>query len=145
MDAYPSYYIAHNVPLIVLSGLGPEHPEEAKKDGSQFPAFEGNGIRVSSTAPTIETTDATQLLKHFLAADVTRIDQSSRKADRKASDPVFRIKAMGRVGLSISHISSCPERLSTYDMLFYTFHVTIEIVATDTASKVASSSTNNGV
>jgi hypothetical protein len=99
MDVYPSYYTAHNVPLLVLSGLGPDDSQQAGSDGSKFPAFEENGIRLSTASPTIETPDATQLLRHFLAADATRTNQDGGKTSYKAADLSFKIKVVGRVGL----------------------------------------------
>jgi hypothetical protein len=107
MDEYPLEYIQHNLPFIVLSGLGttvePEAPAPVHNVISGRAA-----TTISSEIPPVTGDRATQLLQHFLSADGTNAPWNGRAASRKGITPSFRIRAVGRVGQAPANYV-CPE------------------------------------
>lgn len=122
MDAYPPEYVQHNVPFVVLSGLG----AKAELDPSQpvQDVLPGRAAtNVTSDAPLVADERAHQLLEEFLSYDATNV-QSNGNAGNLTG---FRIRAVGRVGqaarvayvgvrrrdmlmLSVTRTSSFPQR-----------------------------------
>lgn len=107
MDDYPPEYIQHNLPFIVLSGLGTTAEPDA-------PAPVQNVIRgravttITSEIPPVTGDRATQLLQHFLSADGTNAPWNGRAPSRKGVSQSFRIRAVGRVGQAPADCV-CPE------------------------------------
>lgn len=64
MDGYPSAFIEHNIPLLVVSGIGGD-----AKLTKEYPLLEEKGFRITSDAPLIKSEDAQALLKHFTESD----------------------------------------------------------------------------
>lgn len=90
MDGYPPAFVAHNVPLVVISGLGSTH--------DQVRAHE-NGIRISSELPLVESEDAEALLKHFKTGDASDLAWNGREHSGRNK---LRVKSVGRVAAQSS-------------------------------------------
>lgn len=85
MDGYASAYVAHNVPLLVVFGLGPGSEEEIElKDGT----------RIASEVPTVESDDALALLRIFKDGDASDLAWNAREHSGRNK---FRVKTVGRV------------------------------------------------
>ncbi|OWP03826.1 hypothetical protein B2J93_2671 [Marssonina coronariae] len=85
MDGYAPAYVTHNIPLLVVSGLGPGPgtEEEIKKNGS----------RIASELPPVESDDAVSLLRHFKDADASDLAWNAREHSGRNK---FRVKTVGR-------------------------------------------------
>jgi trafficking protein particle complex subunit 11 len=86
MDAYAPAYVAHNVPLLVVSGLG-----SAPRSKSKAP--EG-ATRITSEIPPVESEDAQALLRHFKDSDAGELAWNAREYSGRNK---FRVKTVGRV------------------------------------------------
>ena len=86
MDGYAPAYVAHNVPLLVVSGL-----DSAPQDKSIAP--EG-AIRIASEIPPVESEDAQVLLRHFKDSDAGELAWNAREYSGRNK---FRVKTIGRV------------------------------------------------
>lgn len=91
MDGYPSQYVVHNVPLLVVSGLA-SSGGAVSQDESQV---KSEGPQVSSSIPIVDTEDAQTLLKYFHDSDASNLAWNPREHGRQKK---FRIKSVGRVG-----------------------------------------------
>jgi hypothetical protein len=100
MDAYPSDYIVHNLPLILLSGLGsdPEALGPSKPDDLQYPRLRENGVQIFSDIPALTGSAADQLLDALLNEDASEAPWNSRSDGGGAGGIGFRVKRVGRVG-----------------------------------------------
>jgi hypothetical protein len=86
MDGYAPAYVAHNVPLLVVSGL-----DSAPQDKSIAP--EG-AIRIASEISPVESEDAQVLLRHFKDSDAGELAWNAREYSGRNK---FRVKTVGRV------------------------------------------------
>lgn len=86
MDGYAPAYVAHNIPLLVVSGL-----DSAPQDKSIAP--EG-AIRIASEIPPVESEDAQVLLRHFKDSDAGELAWNAREYSGRNK---FRVKTVGRV------------------------------------------------
>jgi trafficking protein particle complex subunit 11 len=87
MDGYAPAYVAHNIPYLVVSGLGVHTKEAIRKDG---------GIRIQSGIPPVESEDAATLLKYFQDSDASNLAWNGREHSGRNK---FRVKTVGRVVL----------------------------------------------
>ncbi|KAL1956987.1 hypothetical protein VTO42DRAFT_6476 [Malbranchea cinnamomea] len=99
MDDYPSDYVDHNLPLILLSGLGPD-PEKQESPSSdpaaaQYPLFQENAIQIFSDFPLLTDPTARAVLDELLAHDASNTPWTG-KGKEKAAGTRFRIKRVGR-------------------------------------------------
>ncbi|KAL9624823.1 MAG: hypothetical protein Q9160_000869 [Pyrenula sp. 1 TL-2023] len=96
MEAYSEDFVAHNFPLVVLSGLGddPAAPSE-QRDQPRTLLHEG-GFRVTSDLPLLKGRLAAQLLEVFQAADSTTAPWLGRPLRGSNAGPRYRIKRTGR-------------------------------------------------
>lgn len=85
MDGYAPAYVAHNLPYLIVSGLGSHPKDAARKDG---------GIRITSEIPPVESEDAKALLKHFRDNDGSNLAWNGREHSGRNK---FRVKTVGRV------------------------------------------------
>lgn len=87
MDGYAPAYIAHNIPLLVVSGLGTDpSPTNARlKEG---------GVIITSDIAPLESEDAQILLKHFKENDAEGLPWNASEHNEKNK---FRVKVIGRV------------------------------------------------
>ncbi|PQE25522.1 glutathione transferase omega-1 protein [Rutstroemia sp. NJR-2017a BBW] len=86
MDGYAPAYIAHNIPLLVVSGLGTDPaPTNARlKEG---------GVIITSDIAPLESEDAQTLLKHFSENDAEGLPWNATEHNDKNK---FRVKVIGR-------------------------------------------------
>ncbi|UPX10950.1 uncharacterized protein EKO05_0001582 [Ascochyta rabiei] len=95
MEAYPPAYVQHNLPFIVLSGLGSQH--ELEPPPSVHSVLPGRAAtRTNSEIPPVTGERADQLLQGFLSADGTNAPWNARNSTRKDLAHAFRIRSVGR-------------------------------------------------
>lgn len=85
MDGYAPAFVAHNLPLLVVSGLV-AHDE---------PELENDGIPIASEIPPVESDDARALLRHFQDCDGRDLAWNGSEHTGRNK---FRVKTIGRVG-----------------------------------------------
>ena len=85
MDGYAPAYVAHNIPLLVVSGLGPGREDDVQHK---------EGTRISSEIPTVESDDALALLRIFKDGDASDLAWNAREHSGRNK---FRVKTVGRV------------------------------------------------
>lgn len=86
MDGYAPAYVAHNIPLLVVSGLGFVPPDET--------TLNEVGTRITSEVPVVDSGDAQVLLRHFRDNDARGLAWNSREHHGRNK---FRVKTIGRV------------------------------------------------
>jgi hypothetical protein len=86
MDGYAPAYVAHNIPLLVISGLGSPPNHSIRLDNG--------GARISSEIPPVESEDARALLRHFQESDANDLAWNGREHNGRNK---FRVKIVGRV------------------------------------------------
>ena len=103
MDAYPEDYVNHNLPLILLSGLGADAEDDA---GSlletTYPLFDEKGYKIFSDFPPLSGGLAEELRRVLLEADSSRMSwRSTASPSGSLSLPYtsYKIKSTGRVSL----------------------------------------------
>jgi hypothetical protein len=102
MDAYPPEYVLHNLPFIVLSGLGTA-PELEPRHSFQDRLPGRATSTVSAETPQLTGDRAQQLLQEFLSHDSTRTPWEAHGLDRRDTLAKFRMRAVGRVGQAPVH------------------------------------------
>ncbi|TVY18166.1 Trafficking protein particle complex subunit 11 [Lachnellula arida] len=96
MDGYPPAYIAHNLPLLIVSGLGSVQETSASKSGT----------RITSEIPPVDTEDAERLLRHFKRSDASDLSWNGREHTGRNK---FRVKVVGRDYCLPTRSASLPE------------------------------------
>ena len=100
MEEYPSDFVLHNLPFIVLSGLGTSTELEAPRRVQD--ALPGRAVTlISSEIPSATGDRANELLREFLSADGTQAPWNGRGFSRRGLTHGFRIRAVGRVGTGL--------------------------------------------
>ena len=96
MEAFPEDYVSHNVPLILLFGIGQEKPSSHRKDNGRDQLQEG-GFRIRRDSPNLTNDAAESVLQAFASFDST----GGIIYSPKDGPGPFKIKTvMGRVGQS---------------------------------------------
>lgn len=96
MDAYPSDFVVHNLPFIVLSGLATS--KEVDPPPSVQHVLPGRAVTsISSDIPPVDGDRANELLQEFLSADGTSAPWNARDFSRRGITHGFRIRTVGRV------------------------------------------------
>ena len=98
MDAYPEDYVAHNLPLILLSGLGSEPESSVEFESSKYPLLQENGIQIFSDFPFLTSSVADELKKVLLDGDASTAPWNSTNIGGGQGGIGFRIRQAGRVG-----------------------------------------------
>ena len=101
MDAYPPEYVAHNLPLVVLSGLGDK--SKLRNIQRTHRLLQGSGTPIDSEIPTVTGECAERLLQEFLKADASDAPWNSRPVKSRGNLTGFRVRAVGRVGQPPRH------------------------------------------
>ncbi|KAI9758139.1 MAG: hypothetical protein M4579_003171 [Chaenotheca gracillima] len=98
MDAYPEQFLAHNLPLIILSGLDGDHAQSTQDvEGSSYPLIGETGPRINDESPPVATPTAKELLQCFLKADARGAPWNGKTGERGQTPSIgFRIKGTGR-------------------------------------------------
>lgn len=97
MEDYPPDYVQHNLPLIVLSGLGAAKELDPPAPVQQI--LPGRAVTtINSEIPQITGQRADDLLRAFVDADGTHAPWNGRAFTGKGVQYGFRIRSIGRVG-----------------------------------------------
>ena len=96
MEAYPKDYITHNLPLIILSGLG--LVDEELLQAASYPLLHQNGFRITSDLPPVTGSTAEGLRRTFLDTDASKAHWNGRHDKERLYNIGFRGKETGRVG-----------------------------------------------
>lgn len=99
MEAYPENYVAHNLPLIVLSGL-PHGAGAATLPSLPGQTASGSGASLSSDLPPLSGPHADDLLEEFLRADGASLAWSDHALSKRPHIG-FKIASIGRVGTAL--------------------------------------------
>jgi hypothetical protein len=89
MDAYPSHYVQHNLPLVYLSGLS---PPSAGDDTTA-----GDGPIVDAKLPLVQSDHREQLLEDFLNLRGEDEAWSARASKTKGELIGYKFRPVGRV------------------------------------------------
>ena len=98
MEGYPADYVGHNLPFVILFGLGSTEvtqPLEAERD---FPFLQEKGIYISSELPSVTGPVADQLLSSFHEFDARDASWNNRPGRGKMGTMGFTYRTVGRVG-----------------------------------------------
>ncbi|KAI0973250.1 Gryzun, putative trafficking through golgi-domain-containing protein [Xylaria arbuscula] len=106
MDAYPPGSLDYNVPLLVVSGLGPNPAKPPPAD----PELRERGILVRSDLPPVETREAKAILRVIQDADATRLPWQSQDNPKRFK---FKVKTIGRELLLPPRRARLPDDLDT--------------------------------
>ena len=93
MEAYPLDYTAHNLPLVVLSGLCPA-PEETDD------LVSSRGPLVKAQLPLVQSERREQILQEFLSAEGSDEQWSNRPTRARNGQTQlvgYKFRAVGRV------------------------------------------------
>lgn len=102
MDAYPEDYVAHNRPLILLSGLEAEPSnDESNVSVDYYPLLQEKGVKIDSDFPPLLGSSAAELRNILLRKDASEVIGSPPNATKpkktRSSGAGFKIKSVGRV------------------------------------------------
>ncbi|PSN72718.1 hypothetical protein BS50DRAFT_616268 [Corynespora cassiicola Philippines] len=95
MEAYPAEYVQHNLPFVVLSGLGSKNDLEPLPPVHQVLPGEA-ATSISCEIASVTGEHANQLLQEFLKADGTNAPWNGRMQNRRGNLLGFRIRTVGR-------------------------------------------------
>lgn len=109
MEAYPLPYVEHNLPFVVLSGLGSDTLINSTYE--PHPLLKERGIEIDSAVPVVSGERAQQLRQEFLNADGKDAPWNSLPRNR-GEVKGFRVKAVGRVGQASQRSELQQERLT---------------------------------
>jgi trafficking protein particle complex subunit 11 len=98
MDAYPTDYIAHNLPLILISGLEEDNEDDAGTLKAEYPLLLEKGPRIFSDISSVGGDVVDRLRQAFLEEDASHAPWNSRSHVKQPSGIGFRLKSIGRVG-----------------------------------------------
>jgi trafficking protein particle complex subunit 11 len=98
MEAFPEDYVAHNLPLILLSGIGHDEKPASDRTESSRSLLQEGGFRIRTDLPPVRSKPAEDLLQAFLSFDSTKGGVNGQNASARDSPWAFKIKRVGRVG-----------------------------------------------
>ena len=98
MEAYPPEYVEHNLPLVLLSGLGERHDDAGSGKGL---VRQESGTRIAAASPKCGDERAEQLLDQFLRLDGTDLPWNASALPGPAGALKYKMTAVGRVGMAI--------------------------------------------
>lgn len=106
MDDYPPEYVDHNLPLVLLSGLGPDPdeqddlgPSSSSPPQDQYPLLQQNPVRIFSDFPLLTDPTAIAVRDALLRQDASETPWNARGGDKAApARGAFAVKRVGRVG-----------------------------------------------
>jgi len=99
MEVYPVPYVEHNLPLVLLSGLGEKPNESTARMPSPQPE---SGTRIKSTSPECHGERAGALLQQFLRLDGSNLAWNTQTLAAPPSAVKYSMRAIGRVGTAIA-------------------------------------------
>lgn len=95
MEAYPQEYVAHNLPLLVLSGLPRGQNNKASSDSVSVAE---KAPCIHSDLPSLSGPRAEQLLEEFMRTDGASLPWTDNVSAESPGLIGFRIDSIGRVG-----------------------------------------------
>jgi hypothetical protein len=102
MEDYPSDYVAHNLPLILLSGLagddGQDQQQSTALQPENYPGLPQDAVQIFSDFPVLTDSTATAVLQALLAHDASHTTWSGKGDKGKSPTARFRVRRVGRVG-----------------------------------------------
>ncbi|KAI9655315.1 MAG: hypothetical protein M1821_005462 [Bathelium mastoideum] len=94
MDDYPETYVAHNYPLVVLSGLGSGPSELGQENAHRLP--HGDGATFQSDLPQVAGERADELLSNLFAVSDSKKPRAGKSEQNGAGLGGFQLEAIGR-------------------------------------------------
>ena len=108
MEGYPLHYVSHNIPFIILFGLGfpspkpdPDldpHSHLHNTSEGEYPLLLEKGIYISCDLPNITGKAADELLHCFRDFDAKDAAWNNRPGKGKTGTMGFTYRCVGRVG-----------------------------------------------
>ena len=107
MEAYPADYVAHNLPLLVLSGLGEE--SQAIQQRRNESLKRGHGVKISSELAQIAESKAALIREEFLKVDGSELAWNSSGLPDRPELVGYKMTCTGRVGTAnaIARLPQC--------------------------------------
>ncbi|OJD13098.1 hypothetical protein AJ78_06403 [Emergomyces pasteurianus Ep9510] len=101
MDAFPPDYVDHNLPFILLSGLGSDPETDAQDkitldDGAEYPLLQDGGVQIFSDFPLLTDSTAERVLNALLSEDATGRRWNAKSDGARAGAVGYKIKRVGR-------------------------------------------------
>lgn len=90
MNKYPAGSLDHNVPLLLVSGLGAGPTKPLLTD----PHLKKHGILIRSELPPVDSREARSILHYIQETDATHLAWNTKDTSKKHR---FKIKTIGRV------------------------------------------------
>ncbi|MCJ1308094.1 hypothetical protein MMC25_001745 [Agyrium rufum] len=116
MDAYPSHYISHNVPLIVLSGLAPITSSPGQDDlEKSYPLLEEKGVWIAAQTLEVVGEEAEELLRCFNDFDARDASWNHRPGKGKMGTMSFTYRKVGRSFVLPPRKARPPQLLPGFD------------------------------
>lgn len=97
MEALPSDAVEHELPLVLLSGLGEPATKEATSPG---PLSRESGTRLQISSPECKSEVAQSLLQQFMLLDGSKEAWNASALPGPGGKLYYRMKAIGRVRCS---------------------------------------------
>ena len=104
MDGYPLHFVSHNIPFMILFGLGSPNPSSSHGHGphdtpeADYPLLLEKGIYISSDLPNVTGKAADELLQCFRDFDAKDAAWNNRLGKGKTGTMGFTYRCVGRVG-----------------------------------------------
>jgi hypothetical protein len=98
MDGYPAHAVTHNLPFVILFGLGSAPSNLLEDIEAHYPLLHEKGIYISSDLPSVTGPTAEELLKCFRDFDAKDAAWNSRPGKGKLGAVGFTYRSVGRVG-----------------------------------------------
>jgi len=94
MEAFPPVYVEHNLPLVILSGLG----ERSETLSGLDDVKQESGTRIVTSSRECRGDRADQLLEQFLRQDGSQQPWNAGALPGPSGLLLYRMKTIGRVG-----------------------------------------------
>lgn len=98
MDGYPAHYVSHNLPFVILFGLGSTDPKPRDLIEDEYPLLQEKGIYISSDLPNVTGPAAEELQSCFHDFDAKDAAWNNRPGKGKMGTTGFTYRHVGRVG-----------------------------------------------
>ncbi|MCJ1394716.1 hypothetical protein MMC18_007596 [Xylographa bjoerkii] len=96
MDGYPAHYVSHNLPLVILFGLGSTDPKPRDSIEEYYPLLQEKGIYISSDLPSVSGPAGQELLDSFHGFDAKDAAWNNRPGKGKMGAMGFTYRSVGR-------------------------------------------------
>lgn len=105
MDAYPNHYVVHNLPLLLLSGIGDDRTDNAPTV-PEYPSLHDRGTLIESDFPVLSGPLVDSLRAAFHDHDASDAPWKPPTDAGRSSGIPLRIRNIGRVSFSFHFRSS---------------------------------------